>query len=123
MGWISYLYTRNAIIQQWGETAIANLQKSAHMIDMRLSKSKDLLLMLKDSYHQDQGLTIQTFIIEQLRKMEGVVEVNHKLIENFNMQTNHPAIQIVKNNSMHVDRMENFRPVRVDCRNIRDDNC
>jgi sigma-B regulation protein RsbU (phosphoserine phosphatase) len=109
MGWISYLYTRNAIIQQWGETAIANLQKSAHMIDMRLSKSKDLLLMLKDSYHQDQGLTIQTFIIGQLRKMEGVVEVNHKLIENFNMQTNHPAIQIVKNNSMHVDRMENFQ--------------
>lgn len=109
MGWISYLYTRNAIIKQWSETAIANLQKSAHMIDMRLSKPKDLLLILKDSYTQDQSLTIQTFIVEQLRKMEGVVEVNHELIEDFNMQTNHPGMPIVKNNSMHVDRMENFQ--------------
>jgi len=111
MGWISYLYTRNAIIKQWSETAIAKLQKSAHMIDMRLGKPKDLLLMLKDSYNQDQSLMIQTFIIEQLRKTEGVVEVNHKLIENFNKQTNLPINMhgMVKNNSMHVDRMENFQ--------------
>ena len=109
MGWISYLYARNAIIKQWSETAIANLQRSAHMIDMRLSKPKDLLLMLKDSYNKDQSLTIQAFMMEQLRKMEGVVEVNHKLIEDFNIKTNHPAMQIVKNNSMHFDRMENFQ--------------
>ncbi|MCM2286517.1 MAG: SpoIIE family protein phosphatase [Desulfobacula sp.] len=110
MGWISYLYTRNAIIKQWSETAIAKLQKSAHMIDMRLGKPKDLLLMLKDSYGQDQSLMIQTFIIEQLRKTEGVVEVNHKLIENFNMQPNPPGMHgMAQNNSMHADRMENFQ--------------
>lgn len=109
MGWISYLYARNAIEKQWSETAIAKLQKSAHLIDMRLSKPKDLLLMLKNSYNQGQSHIIQAFIIEQLRKMEGVVEVNHELIESIDMGMNHSRMQMAKNNSMHFDRMESFQ--------------
>ena len=81
MGWISFVYARNAILKQWSETAIATLQRSAHMIDMRLSRPKDLLMMLKNNSSRNQSYIIQPFIIEQLRAMEGVVEVNSDLEE------------------------------------------
>lgn len=109
MGWMSFLYARNAIIKQWSETAVATLQRSAHMIDMRLSKPKDMLLMLKHSYNQEQGSAIQAFIIEQLRTMEGVVEVNQKLTENSDTKTNPPGMGMVHNHSMYVGRMKNFQ--------------
>ncbi|WP_022666229.1 SpoIIE family protein phosphatase [Desulfospira joergensenii] len=75
MGWASFLYARKAILKQWGETAIANLQKASHLIDMRLSKPKDLLLMLRDRHGKEQDFFIREFILEQLKAMEGVVDV------------------------------------------------
>ena len=47
MGGFGFVYARNILLNQWSETAIANLQKAAHHIDMRLSRPKELLLMLQ----------------------------------------------------------------------------
>jgi len=76
IGWISFIYSRNVILEQWGETAIANLQKAAHLIDMRLSRPKELLLMLKSNSNDDRNPYVYSFVIDQLKKMEGVVQVN-----------------------------------------------
>lgn len=108
MGWISFLYARNAMLAQWGETAVAKLQKAAHMIDMRLSRPKDLLLMLENNYGQDQSFAIQLFIVEQLQEMEGVVEVNSDLINSSGKGPVHMKMHMPDTKPMHYSRMENF---------------
>lgn len=108
MGWVSFLYARNAMLKQWGETATAKLQRASHMIDMRLSKTKDLLSMLKNTDHQDQGYMVQHFIVDRLREMEGVVEVNFDLIKNVNNRANHAGMQMPGKMPMHFSRMERF---------------
>ncbi|WP_300458336.1 SpoIIE family protein phosphatase [Desulfobacula sp.] len=109
MGWISFLYTRNAMLKQWGETAIAKLQKSSHMIDMRLSRTKYLLSMLKNNYSQDQGHIVHRFIVEQLQEMEGVVEVNSDFLNDTRIPAYASRRYMVNPNPMPFGRMEKFQ--------------
>ncbi len=76
MGFVSFIFARNAILKQWSETAIARLQRAAHLIDMRLSKPKNMLLILKEYSDYNQNRVIRRVIIDQLKKSEGVVKVN-----------------------------------------------
>ncbi len=72
-----YVFVRNLLLHQWGETAIAELQRTAHHIDMRLRQPKDLLNLLqtgKDASSVDQ--TIISHILQQIEGLEGVVGVN-----------------------------------------------
>lgn len=107
MGWASFVMTRNALLLQWSETAIAKLQKASHMIDMRLSKAKDLFLMLQDE--ESQTLEVQKFIINQLEKMEGVVEVNYDFPTSLLKYANHGKMHGSKAPGMHVKKLENFQ--------------
>lgn len=63
---------------QWSETAIANLQKAAHLVDMRLGRPKDLLQRLK--YTSGEGMAHLTlrYTIDQLEELKGVTEVDIK---------------------------------------------
>jgi phosphoserine phosphatase RsbU/P len=107
MGWASFVMARNALLLQWSETAIANLQKASHMIDMRLSEAKDLFLMLKDD--EGQTFEVQKFIISRLEKMEGVVEVNYDLPESFHESNKHVKMHRARASRMHIKRLENFK--------------
>lgn len=107
MGWASFVMARNALLQQWSETAIAQLQKASHLIDMRLGKAKDLLLMLKDE--EGQALETQKFIIRQLEKMEGVVEVNYDFPANLQETASHGKMRGLKVFGMHIKKLENFQ--------------
>ncbi len=106
MGWVTFIYTRNAIIKQWSETAIAKLQKASHLIDMRLSKTKDLLLMLKND--TSQSFIVQEFIINQLKNTEGVVEVNYDVPKNFHRAANHGRMPLRQMKGMHETLGEEF---------------
>jgi len=75
MGGVGFFYSRDAILDQWGETAVSKLQEAAHLIDMRLKQPKELLLMLKDNSGSGQNHEIHQFIIERLRTLDGVVQV------------------------------------------------
>ncbi len=76
MGFISLIFIRETLLDQWEETAIAKLQRAAHHIDMRLLSPKRVLTL----FREEKGIAINyntaTFIIDQLREMEGVVQVN-----------------------------------------------
>lgn len=74
---ICYVFVRNLLLHQWGETAIAELQRTAHHIDMRLRQPKDLLNLLqpvKDAAGVDQK--IFSHVLQQIEELEGVVDVN-----------------------------------------------
>ncbi|CAG35098.1 PP2C family protein-serine/threonine phosphatase [Desulfotalea psychrophila] len=71
MGWGGYIFTRQSLMTLWSETAIANLQRAAHLIDMRISQPKSLLWALE---HSSRSSTFQ-FTLDQLRELEGVDNV------------------------------------------------
>ena len=75
MGSIGFFYTRNVLLSQWGETVVARLQKAAHHIDMRLNRPKEFLMLLQENSKTDKDHLAHNFIIEQLRKMDGVIDV------------------------------------------------
>ena len=70
-----FLFVQKILLNQWGETAAAKLQRTAHLIDMELRKPKDLLLLLQSS--DDADLNRQTFayILKQIKELKGVVKV------------------------------------------------
>ncbi len=71
-----FLFVRNILLKQWGETAIVRLQRTAHLIDMELRKPKDLLLLLQSSDDPDATHQIFSLIIKRIEGLEGVVKVN-----------------------------------------------
>jgi len=106
MGWVSFLYARNAIFKQWSETAISKLQKASHLIDMRLSRTKNLLHMLTDN--ADQRFLVQEFIINELENLNGVVEVNHDFPQIFSMDIQHKKMHQKKFSGMHMGDISKF---------------
>ena len=74
---VCYVFVRNLLLNQWGETAIAELQRTAHEIDMRLRQPKDLLNLLKTG-KEPGGVDheILVHILQQIEGLEGVVGVN-----------------------------------------------
>ena len=73
-----FLFVRNILLNQWGETAVAKLQRTAHVIDMELRRPKDLLSLLQSVEGGDVNRTIFNHIVEQIKGLEGVVEVKVK---------------------------------------------
>jgi len=77
MSTVCYVFVRDLLLRQWGETAIAELQRTAHHIDMRLRQPKDLLNILKAG-KEPAGVDqeILSHILQQIEGLDGVVGVN-----------------------------------------------
>jgi sigma-B regulation protein RsbU (phosphoserine phosphatase) len=71
-----FLFVRNILLGQWGETAIVKLQRTAHLIDMELRRPKELLSLLQSADDADVNRQIFTLILRQVEELEGVVGVN-----------------------------------------------
>ncbi len=71
-----FLFVRHILLQQWGETAIAKLQRTAHLIDMELRRPKDLLLLLQTAGDVDLDRQLFTHIINRIKGLDGVVGVH-----------------------------------------------
>ncbi len=71
-----FLFVRNILLDQWGETAVAKLQRTAHLIDMELRRPKDLLHLLRSSDNAEVTRQIFTHILQQIKELDGVVGVN-----------------------------------------------
>jgi len=104
-----FLFVRNILLNQWGETAVAKLQRTAHFIDMELRRPKDLLFLLQSVEAGDVNRTIFNHIIGQIKELKGVVGV----------KVDWPTNDIVKKNispmrtqsamgMMHGYRLERF---------------
>lgn len=71
-----FLFVRHILLLQWGETAIAKLQRTAHLIDMELRRPKDLLLLLQTAGEEDLDRQLFNLIINRIKGLNGVVGVN-----------------------------------------------
>ncbi|TKB11332.1 SpoIIE family protein phosphatase [Desulforhopalus sp. IMCC35007] len=71
-----YIFVRTILLNQWGETAIAKLQRTAHQIDMRLRTPKDLLLLLHNRNGSEINRDVFSYIINEIKNLDGVVSVN-----------------------------------------------
>jgi len=75
MGSIGFFYIHDVLLSQWADTVEVRLQKAAHHIDMRLNRPKDFLMLLQDTSKADTDHLAHKFIIEQLKKLDGVIDV------------------------------------------------
>ena len=73
LGYLGLQLVRNVLLEQWQETAIAKLQQTAHHVDMQLMRPKEMLRLLQGDPMPDMHLQL---VIDQLRSLDGVVQVN-----------------------------------------------
>jgi sigma-B regulation protein RsbU (phosphoserine phosphatase) len=71
-----FVFVRDILLSQWGETAVVRLQRTAHLIDMELRKPKDLLLLLQSSEDTEANRQVFTRILSQIKEIEGVIDVH-----------------------------------------------
>ncbi len=74
-GIFGYRAVRELLLEQWTKTAMANLERAAHQIDMQLKQPKQILMLLENLPQDESTVAIHEFIVEQLRRIDGVVKV------------------------------------------------
>ena len=71
-----FVFVRSILLDQWSETAIVKLQRTAHLIDMELRRPKELLSLLQSADDAEVNRQIFAHILSQIEDLEGVVGVN-----------------------------------------------
>ncbi|MGL1933286.1 MAG: SpoIIE family protein phosphatase [Desulfotalea sp.] len=72
----------NTLLKQWEETAISKLQRSAHEVDMRLMRPKEILTFFQQTDQQNLSWREINLLIKQLKSIDGVVKVGYSFTEN-----------------------------------------
>ena len=81
-GLFGYQVVKKVLLDQWSETALANLERAAHNIDMQLNRPKQILFLLEGLSKKDSAANIHRFVIDQLSKIDGVISVKVDWPEN-----------------------------------------
>jgi sigma-B regulation protein RsbU (phosphoserine phosphatase) len=76
MGFTGFIYARNSLLAQWKEAAILKLQRAAHSVDMRLDRTKNWIGMLDAAGGSQNPDHLYSWIVDQLKKADGVARVN-----------------------------------------------
>jgi sigma-B regulation protein RsbU (phosphoserine phosphatase) len=76
MGIVSLLLVRRVLLEQWEQTAIAQMQRAAYQVDQRLLRPKRLLTLYQEQTGENFNVHVSNFLLERLRETEGVVEVD-----------------------------------------------
>ena len=72
---IEFLFVRNVLLDQWGETIVSRLARSADQIENKLQEPKELLSLLQDDKNQSPNRQLINKIAAQIRKFEIVEDV------------------------------------------------
>ena len=75
MSFGGYVFMSRLLLNQWGETAIAKLQRTAHLVDMQLRQPKDLLNLLQSNEIAEIKSEFLLKVLGEIRKAEGVSAV------------------------------------------------
>ena len=76
MGFIGFIYARNSLLAQWREAAILRLQRAAHQVDMRLTRTKDWIRFFTEASEGQNVPILRLWAITQLRQIESVDHVH-----------------------------------------------
>ena len=72
----------DVLLKQWEETAISKMQRSAHNVDMRLMRPKELFQFFQQNRQKTLTRRDAQLLIAQLRAIDGVVEVKYNFSKN-----------------------------------------
>ena len=82
MGFVGFIFARATMLDEWREAAILKLQRAAHHMDMRLSRPIEWMEMFHKTGHYQGDFTIQQWILDQIKDLEGVTKVDLKWMDN-----------------------------------------
>jgi sigma-B regulation protein RsbU (phosphoserine phosphatase) len=82
MGFAGFIYARNSLLAQWREAAILKLQRAAHSVDMRLDRAKKWIKVLDGAGAGQDPQLVYSWVVDQLKKTEGVSRVDLTWIDN-----------------------------------------
>ncbi|WP_459916720.1 adenylate/guanylate cyclase domain-containing protein [Desulfocicer niacini] len=80
-GIASFLYTRDAMIQQWNESAVLKLQRAAHLIEMRMLRPVELIELMFKTIPRGQSPLFNEMLLSALDGLDGVVNVSFTYAE------------------------------------------
>ncbi len=103
-GVVSFIYTRDAMLDQWNESSALKLQRAAHTIEMRLLKPLELLEVLFQKADREKTVLSVEQVMAFLGSMEGVLQVDFqgglgKWLNNDPIRS--PADQMSRMNRLH----------------------
>ncbi|MEN8212156.1 MAG: adenylate/guanylate cyclase domain-containing protein [Thermodesulfobacteriota bacterium] len=73
-GVASFVYTRNAMLNQWNESAVLKLQRAAHDLEMRITKPINLVDLFYKTNPVGNILTSQKELVQYVAEMDGVIK-------------------------------------------------
>ena len=82
MGYVGFIFARATMLDEWREAAILKLQRAAHHMDMRLSRPIEWMEMFHKTGHYQGDFTIQQWILDKLKDLEGVTKVDLQWVDN-----------------------------------------
>ncbi|TKB10790.1 SpoIIE family protein phosphatase [Desulforhopalus sp. IMCC35007] len=71
----------DVLLKQWEETAISKMQRSAHNVDMRLMRPKELFRFFQQKREKQLSWKDAQLLIDQLKAVNGVLEVKYDFTE------------------------------------------
>jgi len=74
-GVVSFIYTRNLMLQQWNESGILKLQRAAHNLEMQILKPIELLNAVYLSTYFQSTIKSREKIIKSLSTLDGIIKV------------------------------------------------
>jgi sigma-B regulation protein RsbU (phosphoserine phosphatase) len=104
-----FVFVRDMLLRQWGETAVVKLQRTAHHVDMQLRQPKDLLLLLQSSDDAEANRKIFDYIIKRIKELDGVVGVNVEWPKKAYAKGTAPRMEVASSmDMMHRNLLEPF---------------
>ena len=74
-GIMGYVSTRKSLLEEWQKVAILRLERAAHQMDMRLSRSKHWMELFAQVATKPQHAEVRDWILAQLGQEESVSQV------------------------------------------------
>jgi phosphoserine phosphatase RsbU/P len=71
----------DVLLKQWEETAISKMQRSAHNVDMRLMRPKEIFRYFQQNREKQLSSKDAQLLVDQLKAIDGVVEVKYNFTE------------------------------------------
>ncbi len=76
IGFLGFIYARDALLEEWREAAMLRLERAAHQLDMRLAHPLNLLQELPQGFAPGAPAGSSTWHLERLRRVAGVTGVS-----------------------------------------------
>lgn len=76
-GFIGMRMIGRVLLHQWEETAISKMERSAHNVDMRLMRPKEILLSFQKNRQPQLSMDDVRLLLNQLRSIDGVIDVKY----------------------------------------------